>query len=234
MKHAGVIFDGDDTLWETQPFYTEAKRAFYSEMSRLGFNAAEVQAMFENTDKTNVESLGFSKHRFPTSMAQTYRSFCEKHCLDFESAIEDKIRRIGYEVFSKRPVIIDGAEQVLAHLRPHYKLILATKGDTEVQQAKIDSSGLSRFFDVIFILEHKTERELRQVIETCNLDVQKSWLVGNSLKSDINPAHRVGLKAIWIPYDTWGYEEDRQPDSPDIFKSTSLQGALKILMQERA
>jgi putative hydrolase of the HAD superfamily len=129
-------------------------------------------------------------------------------------------------------VIFDHAQLVLSQLRPHYKLILATKGDHEVQQAKIDHSGLADFFSSIYILDHKTDKELGNIVEDCKLDVSRSWIIGNSLRSDINPGLRIGLKAIWIPYYTWDYEEDIEPNSKFVYKVDSLAESLNILLPE--
>ncbi len=75
MYQAGIIFDGDDTLWETSVFYKEAKEEFFDKMASLGFNQSEVQESFEKTDVANVTRFGFTKKRFPTSMAETYQNF---------------------------------------------------------------------------------------------------------------------------------------------------------------
>lgn len=232
MKSAGIIFDGDDTLWETMPVYTQAKEEFFREMSTLGFDRQEVERLFEHTDVENVNRLGFTKHRFPTSMAETYRSFCDKYQCLADDTIEERMRGLGYSVFDRPPVVFDHAERTLARLRPHYKLILATKGDQEVQQSKIDHSGLANQFSSIYILDHKTDKELRHIVEDCGLDVTSSWAIGNSLRSDINPGLRIGLKAIWIPYYTWDYEEDVEPNSKLMYKVDSLEESLAILLPE--
>jgi putative hydrolase of the HAD superfamily len=232
MNSAGVIFDGDDTLWETMPVYTKAKQEFFSEMASLGFNRQEVESIFESTDVANVSKLGFTKHRFPTSMAETYQSFCNKYRRAAEDAIEQRVKGIGYSVFDNPPIVFDHVQQVLSQLRPHYKLILATKGDREVQQAKIDHSGLADFFSEIYILDHKTDKEIRHIVEDSELEVGRSWMIGNSLRSDINPGLRVGLKAIWIPYYTWDYEEDVEPNSQLVYKVDSLPESLSILLTE--
>jgi putative hydrolase of the HAD superfamily len=232
MNSAGIIFDGDDTLWETMPVYTQAKGEFFREMSTLGFDQQEVERIFESTDVANVNRLGFTKHRFPTSMAETYRSFCDKYKCLVDDVIEERMRGIGYSVFERPPVVFDHAERVLIRLRPHYRLILATKGEREVQQAKIDRSGLADLFSSIYILDHKTDKELRHIIEDSKLDVNCSWIIGNSLRSDINPGLRVGLKAIWIPYYTWDYEEDVEPNSKLVYKVDSLKESLDILLPE--
>jgi putative hydrolase of the HAD superfamily len=232
MNSAGVIFDGDDTLWETMPVYTKAKQEFFSEMASLGFDRQEVESTFESTDVANVSRLGFTKHRFPTSMAETYQAFCNKYRRAAEDAIEQRVKGIGYSVFGDPPIVFDHAQGVLSQLRPHYKLILATKGDREVQQAKINLSGLADFFSEIYILDHKTDKELQHIVKDSGLEVGRSWIVGNSLRSDINPGLRVGLKAIWIPYHTWDYEEDVEPNSQLVYKVNSLAGSLSILLPE--
>jgi putative hydrolase of the HAD superfamily len=232
MKSIGIIFDGDDTLWETMPVYTAAKEEFFKEMSLIGFEPQEVEKAFESRDVANVRKLGFTKHRFPTSMAETYQFFCGKYNFAAEEVVEQRMKGIGYSVFAKPPLVFPYAEQVLSKLHFRYKLILATKGEKEIQQSKVEHSGLSKYFSKIYFLDQKTEHELRQISQDCELDIPNSWIIGNSLKSDINPGLRIGLKAIWIPYYTWEYEEDEHPTSDSLYKVHSLSDCLDILFPE--
>lgn len=228
----GVIFDGDDTLWETAPLYARAKQEFFNKMSSLGYDRRDVERDFHNIDVANVDRLGFSKHRFATSMVETYRLFCNRSSLPYERSIERKIEAIAYGIFGNTLTTYECAEHVLARLWSHYKLILATKGDEEIQLAKIDQSGLAHFFSSIQILDHKTEREFRRIAEECKLDISSSWVVGDSLRSDINPALEVGFRAIWIPNDAWAYENADVPDSDRLFKVNALQDSLRLLIPE--
>jgi len=231
MYQAGIIFDGDDTLWETSVFYKEAKEEFFKKMASLGFNQSEVQESFEKTDVANVARFGFTKKRFPTSMAETYQNFCNQYGCEKEINVERKLKSIGNSVFQRNPLLLDNADYILEQLRPFYKLVLATKGDLEVQKSKIEHSGLKDCFHEIYILDHKTDKEIRQVIIKSKLEVSKSWAVGNSLKSDIKPAMQAGLKAIWIPHtETWAYENDTEPNSSNFYKVSSLSQILEILL----
>jgi putative hydrolase of the HAD superfamily len=232
MKVPGIIFDGDDTLWETASLYAGAKEEFFRQMSSLGFDLQEVAETFQNIDMANVDRFGFSMHRFPLSMAETYNLFCDKYSLASEQGVTESVRRIGYSVFTKFPANCAYAPQMLAQLRPHFRLILATKGDYEVQRSKINQSELAPFFHSIYILEHKTLRELQLIAEECDLDVSQSWVIGDSLKSDINPALRAGFRAIWIQHDTWEYEKDEQIISDKFFKVETLDDSLRLLLQE--
>lgn len=233
MSSAGVVFDGDDTLWETAPLYSRAKQRFFGQMSSLGFDALEVETAFHNIDVANVDRFGFSKHRFPTSMAETYRLFCARRDSQSDLDTERSIRRIGYSVFDEVAMNSDYAEYVLAKVRPYYKLILATRGDEEVQRTKIERSGLAHFFDAIYVLAHKTTRELHTIARECELDILRSWIIGDSLRSDINPGLGVGFKAIWIPKETWAYEHDEETESERLFKVHTLADILKLLIPEK-
>ena len=38
-------------------------------------------------------------------------------------------------------------------------------------------------------------------------DPDRTWMIGNSPKSDINPALAAGMRAVWVPHErTWGLE----------------------------
>lgn len=78
VLRSGLIFDGDDTLWETQSLYNLAKRRFRAEMEALGYDPEEVLRTFEEVDIINVRLLGFSKNRFPKSMSDTYEIMCSR------------------------------------------------------------------------------------------------------------------------------------------------------------
>jgi putative hydrolase of the HAD superfamily len=229
-----IIFDGDDTLWETTPLYAGAKQDFFGRMSLLGFDPREVEREFHLIDVANVDRLGFSKERFPTSMAETYRFFCEKHDASYDRMIENAMRDIGYRVFEQVPALCEGAEWVLSQLRGHYRLFLATKGDQDIQRAKIQHSKLSDFFERIYILDRKTVQDMNRIVQECQLAIQKTWVVGDSLKSDINPALAVGFNAIWIPKKgTWAYEDDSLPTSDRFYQLETLSDLLTLLLPGR-
>jgi putative hydrolase of the HAD superfamily len=115
-------------------------------------------------------------------------------------------------------------------LYKRFRLILLTKGDFTVQESRIEGSGLKDFFCSIRILPHKSVEDFRRAILDNELDAGASWSIGNSLKSDINPALAVGLSAIWIPHDTWDAEVDAEVRSARLFKLDSLRECPKVLI----
>jgi putative hydrolase of the HAD superfamily len=235
LNSIGIIFDGDDTLWETQALYIHAKKKFFNKMERLGFDPVEVEQRFEKIDVENVQLLGFEKARFPRSMSDTYQTLCQFYGKPFSELIRKRVESIGYMAFGKNPKIFDGAIRVLKTLHAfHFQLILATKGDKEVQEEKISFSKVGSYFHRVYVFPEKGESELRKVAKECSLDLRLSWSIGNSMKSDINPALRIGMKAIWIPKKTWEFEEEAPFDKQNLFIARSIKEVPNILKSQMA
>jgi putative hydrolase of the HAD superfamily len=233
LSNIGVIFDGDDTLWETQLFYVHAKKMFFKQMERLGFDAIEAEQRFERIDIDNVRPLGFSKERFPKSMSETYQALSIDYGKPIDKNIKEQVETIGFSAFGKKPRVFGGVIGVLTALRARQlKIILATKGDQKVQEEKISFSNLRSYFDYIYIFPEKGERDLKRIVNECNLDPKVSWSIGNSMRSDINPALKIGMRAIWIPRRTWAFEEEEPLDRERLFKARSIKEVPRILKSQ--
>ena len=92
--------------------------------------------------------------------------------------------------------------------RRRHDLTLFTKGHPEEQKLKVDRSGVAAYFGHTAIVKEKDERAYRRLVEERGLDRERTWMVGNSPKSDINPALAAGLNAVFVPHDrTWHLEK---------------------------
>src|SRR5258708_14870716 len=63
-----IIFDGDDTLWNTQALYEAAKNQFVSFLAQYGILDGDVMRRIDEVDAQLVETMGFAPSRFPTSL----------------------------------------------------------------------------------------------------------------------------------------------------------------------
>jgi putative hydrolase of the HAD superfamily len=229
MRDRLIIFDGDDTLWETMPLYTEAKHRFYVAMAEQGFDSRDVAEDFEKIDLNNMERFGFGRLRFPTSMVDTYRLLSHRFGRRLNEALEAKFWGIGDAVFTKRPRVFPEAHEVLGAIKRSSSLVLLTKGEQSVQRERVAQSGLEEFFVAVYVVAEKGRSELDRVLNDVGIEPSASWSIGNSLKADINPALNMGMSAIWIPYHTWDAEVDIVMESPLLFKVHSLINCLDVL-----
>ncbi len=105
--------------------------------------------------------------------------------------------------------MIPGVAETLAELGSRHSLLLLTKGDRDEQQRKIDAAEVSHHFTAIEIVAEKNVDTYESVTSRHDLDPARTWMIGNSPKSDILPARRAGLNAVFIPNEnTWVLEHD--------------------------
>jgi putative hydrolase of the HAD superfamily len=104
--------------------------------------------------------------------------------------------------------LIAGVQATLEYLSTRHDLTLFTKGHPEEQKLKIDRSGLGIYFGHTAIVREKDAESYAGLVRDRGLDVSRTWMVGNSPKSDINPALAAGLNAVFVPHDrTWHLEK---------------------------
>jgi putative hydrolase of the HAD superfamily len=90
-----------------------------------------------------------------------------------------------------------------------------TKGAIEEQTGKIERSGLKDYFAATEIVAEKDAAAYRRIAEKYRLASGSTWMVGNSPKSDINPALAAGLNAVFVPHgDTWILEHEELNAAP--------------------
>jgi len=182
----------------------------------------------DEIDIRHITIQGFSKERYPLSLVKTYHYYNEKTGKKIDLKIEKHIADVGWKVFRQVPERVEGVEQILNHLKNRYFLILATLGDPEIQQKKIIHSGLKSHFSAVYVLNYKTVEEYQQILENHKLKKENTWLIGNSVRSDLNPGLKLGLNCILIPANTWKFEEEK-PISDQYICLDSLSEILNYL-----
>ena len=85
-------------------------------------------------------------------------------------------------------------------------LLHGSRGDEAIG---IDRSGLAGHFTHTAIVKEKDPEAYACLVRERNLKTERTWMVGNSPKSDINPALAAGLNAVYVPHPrTWGLEKE--------------------------
>jgi putative hydrolase of the HAD superfamily len=60
-------------------------------------------------------------------------------------------------------------------------------------------------------------------VRDADLARERTWMIGNSPRSDINPAVRAGLRAVYIPYPhTWELEHEELAADERIVELSSF------------
>jgi putative hydrolase of the HAD superfamily len=110
-------------------------------------------------------------------------------------------------------------------------LILFTKGQRDEQMRKLERSGLAHHFSRVETPREKDPAAYQRLLADAELEAERTFMVGNSPRSDINPSLRAGLRAaIYIPYQhTWDLEhEDLDREDRRIVEISSFLDLLHL------
>ncbi len=197
-----LLMDADDTLWENNIYFEQAIHAFLEFLDHSRLSREEVRAVLDEVERL----MGYGSANFTKSLVETYRRLAEKDLL--EEDIEE-VRRFGEQIRSQPLQLLEGVQETLAYLSPRHDLFLLTKGDSEEQKLKVERSGIEEYFKQVVIVPEKDVSTYHRIVSELRVDPQRTWMVGNSPRSDINPALAAGLNAVYIPHPhTWHLEHE--------------------------
>ena len=230
-----VIFDGDDTLWETESLYDRARNDAAKIVQAAGLPADLWEDIERKLDVANVARFGFSRMRFPSSCVEAYHRVADLSETAVSDTIEACIRAAAESVFLATAPTVPGARRVVAAVRRYYRTVLLTQGEPDVQQHRIDTSDLTDLFDAVEIVESKHPSVFAATLAAMAAEPSASWMVGNSVRSDVNPAVATGMNAIWVNAHVWEYERSCHiVNSKAVHVAETLDAVPRIIADSRS
>jgi putative hydrolase of the HAD superfamily len=206
MARQTLLIDADDTLWENNVFFEKTIADFVSRLEHLGYTRDYIRHILNETERRNIRQHGYGVRSFGRSLEETYLKLAGNSA---RREVVLEIKHLVGELESTPPQILDGVPETLAYLGKRHRLILLTKGEPAEQAGKVERSGLQSYFDAIEIVMEKDFGTYGRMIEEFHIVKTHGWMIGNSPRSDINPALQSGLNAVFIPHpNTWHLEHD--------------------------
>jgi putative hydrolase of the HAD superfamily len=204
-----LIFDADDTLWENNIYFEDAFDRFCEFLNHSHLTPDQIRAALDEIEIVNNKIHGYGAKNFARNLAQCYRHLCERGIAE-----EDVKQVMSYaeEILHSPMELMPAVEETLARLGAVHELTMFTKGNPEEQHSKIDKSGLRSYFDHCEVVKEKNAAAYLALAQQRGFDTSRTWMIGNSPKSDINPALQAGLRAVFIPHPrTWTLEREEVP-----------------------
>jgi len=200
-----LIIDADDTLWENNIYFERAFDDFFDFLDHSAMTAAEVRAVLDEIEAANARVHGYGSASFGRNLRQCYEHLAER---EVREADVRRVMSFAARILEAPLEVIEGVAETLAYLAPRHDLTLFTKGHPEEQRLKIDRSGLGAFFAHTAIVREKDAAAYRRLVEERGMQADRAWMIGNSPKSDVNPALAAGLNAVFVPHrHTWALEK---------------------------
>jgi putative hydrolase of the HAD superfamily len=199
-----LLIDADDTLWENNIYFERAFDDFVSFLDHSTLTPVQVRDVLNEIELANAKVHGYGAKNFGRNLQEAYHHLAERHIrLDDLMHVLSLAERILVQPLQ----LIEGVEETLAQLSSRHDLTLFTKGNLEEQRLKVDRSGLGGYFRHTAIVKEKDSTAYRNWVTEKGIDLSDAWMIGNSPKSDINPALSVGLGAVLVPHpNTWVLE----------------------------
>jgi len=198
-----IAFDADDTLWVNEPYFRETEEKFCALLEDYLPMHSVNKELFQ-TEMQNLALYGYGVKGFMLSMIETALRISNN---TVSNTVIEKIIGFGKDLLEKPIELLDGIEQVLHALKPHYRLVVATKGDLLDQERKLKKSGLESYFHHIEIMSDKQESDYQKLIRHLDILPGEFMMIGNSLKSDVLPVLALGGHGVHVPYHiTWQHE----------------------------
>ena len=199
-----LIIDADDTLWENNIYFEEAFDRFLDFLDHSNLPGPQIRAIFDEMEIANIRVNGYGAANFARNLTQCYHHLVER---DVKESDIVHVLSLGQRILDAPIELLPGVEETLADLAGRHELTLFTKGDMEEQRLKVERSGIAHFFSHAAIVREKNAPAYSQLVAERGMDPAKAWMIGNSPKSDINPALECGLGAVFIPHErTWSLE----------------------------
>lgn len=214
MTRQHLIIDADDTLWENNIFFEKAFDEFVDFLDHSHLAPPQVRDVLDAIEAVNARIHGYGSKNFGRNLIQTYEKLAQRPIDP-----DDLETIVGFaENILNHPIILrPGVDDTLAYLHERHEMTLFTKGHPDEQRMKIDRSHLAPFFHHAEIVKEKDVAAYLDLGAAKAFHPPKTWMIGNSPKSDVNPALAAGYNAVFLPHPrTWILEREElaQPQAP--------------------
>lgn len=207
-----VGFDADDTLWHSEPYFQQAQAGFERVLARyLDLADARVHERLLATEKRNIRLFGYGAKGMTLSLIETAIELTDAAISgrDVQALVE-----LGKAVLAHPVELLPGVRAAVAEVAARHRVVMITKGDLFHQEAKVRDSGLADLFHRIEIVSEKDPATYARLFAEFAVPAQRFAMVGNSLRSDIEPVLALGGAGVHLPYAlTWAHEAEHAVDA---------------------
>jgi putative hydrolase of the HAD superfamily len=208
-----LLIDADDTLWENNIYFERAIAAFIGFLNHKEYSPAEVRQTLNAVERETILAHGYGLSSFSRSLVDCFESLSSEPVSEEN---RERIRGFARSIAEEEIELLPSVAETLADLADRHHLILMTKGNRAEQADKLARSGLADHFAAVEIVAEKDPQAYQDVITHHELKPHTSWMIGNSPKSDINPALAAGLHAVFLFHkDTWVLEHAEVATVPE-------------------
>lgn len=227
MPGQTLLVDADDTLWENNIYFERAIASFISWLDHRHYSREQVREKLNQVERENVRQHGYGLISFRRALVTCFERLTEE---PVTAEKRERIMSFAQSIADQEIELLAGVAETLPSLAARHRLILMTKGNEAEQADKLARSGLAEHFTAVEIPREKDPAAYARVCAKYELAPHTTWMIGNSPRSDINPALASGLHAVYIHHpSTWVLEHEHIDAAPEGRHLLELPGFAALL-----
>ena len=213
MTDQHLLIDADDTLWENNIYFERAIANFISFLNHHEYSPEQVRAVLNDVERDCIIKHGYGLHSFAHALVDTFERLAVE---PITPALHETINGFAHAIAEHPIELLPHVPSTLEYLAERHRLILMTKGHVAEQTGKVERSGIKKYFTAVEVVPEKDTPTYREIISKYDLPDDSTWMIGNSPKSDINPALSAGINAVFVPHgNTWVLEHEELAPAPN-------------------
>ena len=212
MPSQTLLIDADDTLWENNIYFERAIARFISFLNHHEFSPEQVREVLNDVERECIVKHGYGLHSFTHALADTFERLSRE---PVTPELRAQVKGFANTIENHAIEFLPEVPETLEDLSTRNRLILVTKGDMAEQSGKVERSGVRKYFAAVEVVPEKNPAVYSSLAHKYELKHDSTWMIGNSPKSDVNPALAAGLHAVFVPHgDTWILEHEEVNPAP--------------------
>lgn len=230
MNNLILLFDLDNTILD---FDKAEAIALSKTLREFGLEPTEhILSRYNKINKRHWEMLEDGLVTRAQVLVGRYEELFREFGIDQDGA---PVAKCYENHLSEGHHFLPGAEALLDELYGKYDMYIVSNGSAVVQEGRLKSSGIGRYFKDIFISELVGyDKPSLKFFEACfaripDFSRDKAIIIGDSLTSDIRGGKNAGIKTCWFNPESLPGRADIQPDYvvdslqslPELFEKLS-------------
>jgi putative hydrolase of the HAD superfamily len=230
MTDGGIVFvDADDTLWENYRWFQEVLDEWVAVIAGHGVPADQALATLHATEDRNIPLTGYGAAPFVRSVVEAFHELVPRADHEFRTSVAHFARRAEATIREHPIELLAGVADALPLLAAAKRVVVLTKGQDDEQTAKVERSGLARWLHGVRVVPEKDPLAYLEAAHAFGAEPGDCWMVGNSPRSDINPAVEAGFAAIHVPHPA-PWHRDLAPVDPRARTAVTFAGVPAIVL----
>jgi putative hydrolase of the HAD superfamily len=210
MDKKVLCFDLDDTLiddnYKFELTFCECMKAIINSLEtrtpQIDDMLKKAREIENHTWKTWSKDKLYTPERVANAWVKTYEWYAEDIGLPIREHTKNLIESLILSNYDPPYFVIPGVVETITYLKEKgYEMHVVTLGTEPIQRRKLTVSKLIRYFDTIHYETHDKCKPLSKVAQ--DNGKENVCMIGNSMRTDINPALSIGIDAIYIPRGNW-------------------------------